>query len=230
MFQQQQEIAGQLNSYGKLAGKVEFVPENQKDIDFQIKNALGKQGIVGVVMTPKAYYQGISYDKAQAWDLRDVTVQVVENPIVNRTLPGDRITALDAAVYASEAMSSPLRSKFGDYCPAQIEQGENGGLIVAQFKFSCTIREDLKEWTRLYFDDGSVQKVDWSGEAERQMLDDALSASGHTLQQLAGVNSSSLVTGIGEGTFFDASGLRWIDFSDVLTNIGVSAFQGCTSL
>lgn len=174
LYQEQQHIADQLNSYGRLAGRVYFVPENQKDIDFQIKNALGKQGIVGVVMTPKAYYQGISHDKAQAWDLRDVTVQIIENPIVNRTSPGDRITALDAALYASEAMSSPLYSKFGEYCPRQIEQGENGGLLVAQFKFDCTVRYDLKAWTRLYFDDGGVLKLDWNGTVRRSRLDEDL--------------------------------------------------------
>lgn len=229
-YQEQQHIADQLNSYGKLAGRVYFVPENQKDIDFQIKNALGKQGIVGVVMTPKAYYQGISHDKAQAWDLRDVTVQVVENPVVNRTSPGDRITALDAALYASEAMSSPLYSKFGEYCPRQIEQGENGGLIVAQFKFDCTVRYDLKAWTRLYFSDGSVQKVDWSGEAGRQMLEDALSASDHTVDQLAGVDASNLVTEFGTSLFEGAANLQWARIPDSLRQIGISSFFGCSSL
>lgn len=52
-------IADQLNADETLsAANVRFVPENTKDIDFEIQNALGKQGIVGVVMTPTANYIG----------------------------------------------------------------------------------------------------------------------------------------------------------------------------
>lgn len=63
-----------LNEDEVLSGKVLFIPENSKDIDYEIKNAIGRQGIVGIVMTPEATYQGITSVGEQVWDLRDFTV------------------------------------------------------------------------------------------------------------------------------------------------------------
>lgn len=73
-YQAQEAVVSALSSDEVLSGRVPFVSENQKDIDFQIKQALGKQGIVGIVMTPQAEYQGITHSKEQVWDLRDFTV------------------------------------------------------------------------------------------------------------------------------------------------------------
>lgn len=56
------------------AASVVFIPENAKDIDYEVGNALGKQGIVGVVMTPRADYIGITAPGELAYDLRDITV------------------------------------------------------------------------------------------------------------------------------------------------------------
>lgn len=63
-----------LNEDEVLSGKVLFIPENSKDIDYEIKNAIGSQGIVGIVMTPEATYQGVRSNGSQVWDLRDFTV------------------------------------------------------------------------------------------------------------------------------------------------------------
>lgn len=49
-------VAAQLNE--QLSGCCTFLAENRKDIDFEIKSALGKQGIVGLCLTPKAAYAG----------------------------------------------------------------------------------------------------------------------------------------------------------------------------
>ena len=56
------------------AANVTFVAENAKDIDYEVGNALGKQGIVGVVMTPKADYIGITDRGELAYELRDLTI------------------------------------------------------------------------------------------------------------------------------------------------------------
>lgn len=58
LWQAQEVVADILNADEILSGRVSFFPENQKDIDFQLKNALGRQGIVGIVMTPNATYVG----------------------------------------------------------------------------------------------------------------------------------------------------------------------------
>lgn len=90
-------------------------------------------------MTPQATYQGTFQGEEIVWDLIDFTVQVVENPAVNRSLSGS-VTALDAAMRASECLASPLLSTFGIYCPKSVEQGEDSGLLVAQAKFDTTVR------------------------------------------------------------------------------------------
>ena len=84
-------------------------------------------------MTPQAAYQGTYQGQDQVWDLRDFTIQVVENPIVNRThsISRDPMTAFDAVTRATEVLASPLSPLSGQYCPTSIEQGEDSGLIVA---------------------------------------------------------------------------------------------------
>lgn len=135
-YQAQEQVCEALNEDEVLSGKVTFISENSKDIDYELKNALGRQGIVGVVMTPDATYQGVTSDGEQVWDLKNFTVQVVENPIVNRGQPKyANITAHDAATRATEVLAAPSFGLFGQYCPVTIEQGEDDGLIVAQAKF-----------------------------------------------------------------------------------------------
>lgn len=56
------------------AANVTFVAENSKDIDYEVESALRKQGIVGLVMTPKADYIGITARGEVAYDLRDLTI------------------------------------------------------------------------------------------------------------------------------------------------------------
>lgn len=139
-YQVQQIIADQLNSDEMLsAAGVVFIPENAKDIDYEVGNALGKQGIVGVVMTPRADYIGITARGEVAYDLRDLTVQIVENVPVNRGLSAS-VTALDAAQRAQEILASPNFTTFGVMNPVSIEQGEDSGLIVCQAKFNCSVR------------------------------------------------------------------------------------------
>ena len=139
LWQAQEIVADILNADAELSGKVTFIPENQKDIDFQLKNALGRQGIVGIVMTPKAEYRGTYQGESLVWELKDFTVQVVENPVVNRPVASS-ITALDAAMRAMDCLGDPLRRMFATYNPHQVEQGEDNGLIVAQAKFDSMIR------------------------------------------------------------------------------------------
>lgn len=137
--QVQQIICDQLNADETLSSAtILFVAENAKDIDYEVTNALGKQGIVGVVMTPKADYIGITAKGELAYDLRGITVQIVENVPVNRGLP-NTITALDAAQRVQEVLASPNFTRFGVMNPVSIEQGEDSGLIVCQAKFNCSV-------------------------------------------------------------------------------------------
>lgn len=53
---------------------MKFIPENSKDLDYEVKNAIGKQGIVGLIMTPRADYIGKTTPGELAYELRGLTV------------------------------------------------------------------------------------------------------------------------------------------------------------
>ena len=63
----QQYVADKLNADSQLSGLCYFIPEERKDIDFEIKNALGRQGIVGLILIPRATFAGSFEDKSLAW-------------------------------------------------------------------------------------------------------------------------------------------------------------------
>lgn len=62
-------VVGKLSADYQLSGMCTFLVENNKDIDYQIKNALARQGIVAVCMTPRATYAGKFEDLFLAWQL-----------------------------------------------------------------------------------------------------------------------------------------------------------------
>ena len=75
-------VADKLNA--QLSGVCPFVVENNKTIDYEVKQALGKQGIVALVMTPKAQFIGRYGDKMNAWELPELEIDIVENVHTNR--------------------------------------------------------------------------------------------------------------------------------------------------
>ena len=129
-----------------------FYPENALDIDFQIKNSMSKQGLACVVMTPTLNYQG--HDAlTQTFTLDDLTIQVVENTIINRARlkkEGKEFgTALDVASKASDILAGPQSGHFGEFTTKRIEQGEDGNLVVAKAVFGTTMYKQVDgiiEW------------------------------------------------------------------------------------
>lgn len=129
-----------------------FYPENALDIDFQIKNSMSKQGLACVVMTPTLNYQG--HDAlTQTFTLDDLTIQVVENTIINRARlkkEGKEFgTALDVASKASDILAGPQSGHFGEFTTKRIEQGEDGNLVVAKSVFGTTMYKQVEgiiEW------------------------------------------------------------------------------------
>lgn len=77
-------VVGKLSGDYQLSGNCTFLAENRKDIEYEIKNKLGRQGIVGLVMTPKATYAGKYEDLFLAWQLDELEIDIVENVTVNR--------------------------------------------------------------------------------------------------------------------------------------------------
>lgn len=225
--QVQQLIADQLNSDEMLsAANVTFVAENSKDIDYEVQNALGRQGIVGLVMTPKADYIGITARGEVAYDLRDLTIQIVENVPVNRGLPNST-TALDAAQRAQEILASPNFTTFGVMNPVSIEQGEDSGLIVCQAKFNCNVHAkyiNLKT-TKVKYTAASTLP-DWEEDIVGKLKWNSIP----NISNAEVVKIGNDVTSIQEYAFYGCSGLTSVTIPDSVTSIGSGAFNGCGNL
>lgn len=123
-------VVGKLSADYQLSGMCTFLAENRKDIDYEIKNALGRQGIVGVVLTPKATYAGKYENSFIAWQLDELEIDIVENPIVNRGKKDGYITGQDASMHLFEVLCPKDGPYEGQLNPVSYEEGEDGGLIV----------------------------------------------------------------------------------------------------
>lgn len=224
LWQAQEAAADILNADEELSGKVAFFPENQRDIDFQLKNALGRQGIVGIIMTPTAQYCGNYQDESVVWDLRNFTVQIVENPTVNRAVPTS-ITALDAAVRATDRLANTYANGFATYNPVSIEQGEQSGLIVAQARLNCTVRTNrypLSSDTYAVYTDGSDKVF--------RIFGVTLNPNSVVKAGLRRLYIQEGITTLSPNALMNATSLEILQFPSSLTTINSTAVKGCEKL
>ena len=127
----QEQVAAQLSADYRLSA-CPFLVENRKDIDYEIKNKLSRQGIVGLVMTPKATYAGKYEDQFLAWTLEELEIDIVENVTVNRGKKDGYMTGQDAAMHVFDVLC-PLSGDFeGQFSPTSYEEGEDHGLLVSK--------------------------------------------------------------------------------------------------
>lgn len=120
---------------------ITILSEDQKDIEYEIKNALGKQGIVTVVMTPTMSY--IGHDgKYLVWQVDELTIMTTEYVPVNRAKNKESYkSGFDIAFVVNDVLAGPdTEIGFGRFCPDKIEQGEDSGLLVTKSTFSTTIQ------------------------------------------------------------------------------------------
>lgn len=144
LFDTQRQIA-ELIKTDEYLSSVRVLAENSKDIDYEISEALGQQGIVAVVMTPRANYIGNYEDKCIAWEIDELTVQVVENVTVNRGKKDGVLTGQDVAMRIIDWLSSPKYGRSGMFSPVNYEQGEDGNLLVNKVVFKCMVYDDVKD-------------------------------------------------------------------------------------
>lgn len=144
----QQSICDKLNADTWLQGHgAHFYPENALDIDFQIRNALDKQGLSCVVLTPKLTFQGHAKQyqgenaHALAVTLDDLTMEIVEQPTINRARQ-TAATALDIAFKAANLLCGLDSETHNVFNNPRIEQGEANSLLTCQLKMNCTILLD----------------------------------------------------------------------------------------
>ena len=107
-----------------------FLSENRKDIDYEIKNALGRQGICAVVMTPKATYAGKYENSFLAWTLESLEIDIVENVTVNRGKKSGFMTGQDVGIRVFDVLCPLDGEEEGKFCPVSLEEGEDNGLLV----------------------------------------------------------------------------------------------------
>ena len=174
-----------------------FYPENALDIDFQIKNSMSKQGLACVVMTPTLNYQG--HDAlTQTFTLDDLTIQVVENTIINRARlkkEGKEFgTALDVASKASDILAGPQSGHFGEFTTKRIEQGEDGNLVVAKAVFGTTMYKQVDgiiEWD----DEGHKVEIPFVTKEQIKNLEDEV---GHLQDLVIGFDTEEIKTKVNE--------------------------------
>ena len=138
----QEMIVKRLNEDSALSGNCTFIAENRKTVDFEIKNALGRQGIVGLVLTPTATYAGKYEDLYLAWQLDDLEIDIVENPTVNRGKRGDYMTGQDVSMRVFDVLCPMTGEKEGEFCPMSYQQGEDEGLLVNKCTFKTLVYGD----------------------------------------------------------------------------------------
>lgn len=142
LYDLQNFVADKLNS--ELSSVCPFIPENRKDVDFEIKNALGKQGIVGLVLTPKARYLGNYEDKCLAWEIEQLQVFITENVTVNRHKLSSEpyATGQDVSMEVFRVMCPLSGEGEGQFSPVGYEQGEDGSLLVNKCELKCALYGD----------------------------------------------------------------------------------------
>ena len=154
LFGKIQEHVVEILSDDELLKKwgVPILSENIKDIDFQIRNAMSRQGVMCLVTTMKGTYGGHN-SMVESWMIDNLEILVVENPTINRPrMKKEKLeygTGTDISYRIFEALGGPQSGHFGKFCPKTFEVGEDGGLVVSKCRFSCQFNNQV---------DGIVEK------------------------------------------------------------------------
>lgn len=115
--------------------KIEVITENAAQIDYLIKNAIGKLGIVCVIQTPSFNYMGKAEDGHPVWEMTEGSVVISEIPTINRSRAGSS-TALDAALQVAESINELGSALTLD----QIYQMENQGVVSVFVTFKSSVK------------------------------------------------------------------------------------------
>lgn len=81
-------------------------------------------------MTPKATYVGKMEDLFLAWQIDELEIDIVENPIVNRGRKNGFMTGQDAAMRVFQVLCPCEGEDEGQFNPVSVEEGEDDGLLV----------------------------------------------------------------------------------------------------
>lgn len=219
----QQFVADKLNADPQLSA-CPFLVENKKDIDFEIKNALGKQGIVGLVMTPKATFAGAFQDVGLAWQLDELEISIVESVTVNRGKKTGYVTGQDASMRMFDVLCPLSGEGEGQFSPVSYEEGEDGNLLVNNCILKCLVHKlpapEMR--TKVAYVDGSSLMVEAEGVLSRSSIP--------SISNAVEVEIGNAVSSIGVDVFDNCTNLTSVTIPGSVKTIGNSAFFGCRAL
>ena len=135
-FDVQKDVCKILNDIPELSA-VDFFPANNKDIETEITTALRKQGVCGIVLVNEASYQGFESGINTVWQVDELIVQIIENPIVNRSSNNTNYigTCEDIGTKVSQVLGSPEYGHWSEFNLKKIEIGEESNLLTTKVTF-----------------------------------------------------------------------------------------------
>lgn len=114
------------------------ISQDSKSILFEMKSALGKQGLIIVVSAKDIAWQGYIEYEGQYAGAYDVNLEItaIENPTVSRSKL--RITGQDAILEAAYLLSR----EYQKYAIGKYSQYEDGQLVANSIEAKCLALED----------------------------------------------------------------------------------------
>ena len=143
----QKDICSILNGTSELSS-LDFIPANDKEIETEITKALRSQGILGVVIVNEASYQGFESGIDTIWQVDELIVQIIENPIVNRSSNNTNYigTCEDIGTKVAQVLGSPEYGHWSEFNLKKIEIGEESNLLTAKVTFQCLVQTNLSSY------------------------------------------------------------------------------------
>ena len=146
-FDLQKEVCSILNGTSELSS-LDFFPSNDKDLETEITTALRKQGVCGIVLVEDASFQGFESGLNSVWQVDELIVQIIENPITNRSSNNTNFvgTAEDIGAKVSQILGSPEYGHWSEFNLKKIEIGEESNLLTAKVTFQCLVQTNLSSY------------------------------------------------------------------------------------
>ena len=146
-FDVQKDVCKILNDIPELSA-IDFFPANDKDLETEITTALRKQGVCGIVLVNEADFQGFESGLNTAWQINDLVVQVIENPITNRSQQNLNYcgTAEDIGAKVSQVLGGVEYGHHQTFNLKKIEIGEDNNLLTSKVTFQCLVTTNLSSY------------------------------------------------------------------------------------
>ena len=132
----QKDVCSVLNGTSELSS-LNFFPSNDKDLETEITTALRKQGVCGIVLVEGASFQGFESGLNSVWQVDELVVQIIENPVTNRASNNTNFigTCEDIGAKVSQVLGSPEYGHWSEFNLKKIEIGEESNLLTAKVTF-----------------------------------------------------------------------------------------------